>query len=127
MQTYHIMLILLVAHFLSAPALPVLAVNDERNGSSCDNINTCRTLLGIIWSCVTTILLCTWVAIHPNIPQPVDTRRMWFWRRCIHKLSCFFGNKVLMFICALLIPEFILVWAIRQHLMARKIVKENGT
>jgi hypothetical protein len=31
-----------------------------------------------------------------------------------------------MFICALLVPEYVLAWAIRQRLMARKIVNNNG-
>jgi hypothetical protein len=38
-----------------------------------------------------------------------------------------FRDKILLFICALLVPEYILAWAIRQYLMARMIVKENGT
>jgi hypothetical protein len=66
------------------------------------------------------------VAVHPNVPEPVDTQDMGFWRKCVHKTLCFFKNQVVMFICALLVPEYILAWAIRQRLMARTIVKDNS-
>src|SRR5271170_2460999 len=120
------MLFLFSVYLLSARALPAPALDVSGMSSSCKDIDNCRTLLGIIWSCITTIFLCTWVAIHPNIPEPVDTRRMGFWRKWVHKIMCLFGDKAAMFICALLIPEYILAWAMRQHLMARRIVKENG-
>ena len=120
------MLSLIFIHSLSTRAMPVLAVDEASTSSSCKDIDNCRTLLGIIWSCITTILLCTWVAVHPNVPEPVDTRDMGFWRKRANQLSCFFKDKIVMFICALLVPEYILAWAIRQFLMARKIAKKNG-
>jgi hypothetical protein len=64
--------------------------------------------------------------VHPNVPEPVDTQDMSFWHKCVHKTLCFFKNKAVMFICALLVPEYILAWAIRQRLLARKIVKDSG-
>ena len=120
------MLFLFFVHLLAAQALSVPAVDESNTPSSCKDYDNCRSLLSIIWSCITTIFLCTWGAIHPNIPEPVDTRRMNIWRKSIHKALSFFRNKVPMFIYALLVPEYILAWAIRQHLMARKIVRENG-
>src|SRR5277367_4932923 len=120
-------MIFLFVYLLSTRALPVPAVGETSAPSSCKDFDNCRTLLGIIWSCITTIFLCTWVAIHPNIPEPVDTRRMSIWRKGVHKTLNSFGKKMAMFIYALLTPEYILAWAIRQNLMARKIVKENGT
>jgi hypothetical protein len=120
------MLFFFFAHLLSTRTLLVPAVDEASVPSSCKDIGNSRTLLGIIWSCITTIFLCTWVSIHPNIPEPADTRRMSFWRKWVHKITRLFGDKATMFICALLIPEYILAWAMRQHLIARKIVKENG-
>ena len=120
------MLVLFLVHSLSVRALPVPVINELSPPSSCKDYDNCRSLLSIIWSCVTTIFLCTWVAVHPNVPEPVDTRDMGFWRKRAHQLSCFFGDKLVMFICALLVPEYILAWAIRQFLMARKIAKKNG-
>ena len=121
------MLFLFFLYLLSARALPVPGIDKASTPSSCKDIDNCRTLLSIIWSCVTTVFLCTWVAIHPNVPEPVDTSDMDFLAKCVHATSCFFKTKVVMFIYALLVPEYALAWAIRQRLVARKIVKTNGT
>ena len=40
---------------------------------SCDNLYHCRSLLNIIWSCLTTIFLCTWVTVHPDVPDENET------------------------------------------------------
>jgi hypothetical protein len=134
------MLFLFFIHSLSTRATSVPAVEYSSNSSSCKDIDNCRTLLGIAWSCITTILLCTWAAIHPNIPEPelqdepvpdipepVITRIKRFWHKCTHKISSLFRNKILPFICALLVPEYILAWAIRQYFVARWISKRHGT
>lgn len=48
----------------------------------CTDINNYHTLQAIIYSCLSTIFLCTWAALHMNVPRdPKDTvplRRMWF-------------------------------------------------
>jgi hypothetical protein len=128
------MLLLFVVHLLSARALPVPVIDESSPPSSCKDYDNCRSLLSIIWSCITTIFLCTWVAVHPNVPEPVhpnvlepvDAKEMSFWRKRARQLSRFIRNKVVMFICALLVPEYILAWAIRQFLVASRIAKENG-
>jgi hypothetical protein len=121
------MLLLFLIHLLSAMALPIPAVNDESESSSCDNLNNCRSLLGIIWSCLTTVFICTWVAIHPNIPVPEDLEDVKFLQRFQNKISRFLRHKLPLFLVALFIPEYVLAWAIRQRLMARKISKQYGT
>ena len=121
------MLFLFFVYLLSTRALPIPAVDEASTSSSCKDYDNCRSLLSIIWSCTTTIFLCTWVAVHPNVPEPVDTQEMDFWPKCVHKTLCFFKTKVAMFICALLVPEYVLTWAIKQRLMARELVKTNGT
>ena len=35
---------------------------------ACNDIDRCRKLSSLIWSCVTTVFLCTWVALHPDVP-----------------------------------------------------------
>jgi hypothetical protein len=121
------MILLFFLLFLSVKGIPAPVVSDASIELSCNDINNSRTLLGIIWSCITTIFLCTWVAIHPNLPRPIDTTgNTSFWRRRAHQISCFFRDKVVMFICALLVPEYILAWAIRQFIAATRIAKENG-
>jgi hypothetical protein len=121
------MLLLFFLHSLSARALPIPAANDESASISCNDFNNCRTLLGIIWSCLTTVFLCTWVAIHPNMPEPPDSKDRNFLRSCQHKISQFLHDKVLLFLFTLFIPEYVLAWAIRQHLVAREISKDYGT
>jgi hypothetical protein len=58
-----------------------------------------------------TIFACTWIAIHPNVPSP--------------KEGFFLINlrlaTIMMF--ALIAPELIILWAIRQWLMARILAK----
>lgn len=39
----------------------------------------------------------------------------------------FVRERVLLFVVALLVPDYILAWAIRQRLVAYSIVKRNGT
>jgi len=120
------MLLLFLIHFLSARALPIPAANDESESASCIDVNNCRTLLGIIWSCLTTVFLCTWVAIHPNIPAPEEEDAN-FLQSCQHKIAQFFVNKLPLFLFTLFIPEYVLAWAIRQRLTARQISKQYGT
>ncbi|KDQ60380.1 hypothetical protein JAAARDRAFT_126241, partial [Jaapia argillacea MUCL 33604] len=66
---------------------------------------------GIISSCLTTIFTCTWVAIHPNIPSPEESPIEVIVRR------------VILMVMALIAPELVLVWAMRQWFGARRIAK----
>lgn len=68
-----------------------------------------RALNEIILSCFATILACTWSAVHPNVPSPTDC----WWTR--------FKRQVGMMIYALLAPEVITGWALRQRVAAQKI------
>jgi hypothetical protein len=74
--------------------------------ASCDDPDGCRTLWNIFWSCLFTILLCTWVSVHPNIPSP---REKW--------LEIAFRRFGIM-LAALIVPECIIAWAIRQRMLA---------
>ena len=62
-----------------------------------------------------TIFSCTWVAIHPNVPCPKNR----------NPIISFAGHRLPLFICALLVPEFVLAWAIRQFLRARQIANQD--
>jgi len=61
-----------------------------------------RTRLDIVWSCVTTLFICTWVAIHPNIPPRDEGHIRSLWRR------------IKLMLWTLLVPELVLIWAYRQ-------------
>ena len=70
-----------------------------------------RTRFDIIWSCVSTLFICTWVAIHPNIPPRGEGRLRSLWRR------------IGLMLWTLLVPELILIWAYRQWAAARYIAE----
>jgi len=80
---------------------------------SCDDPNGCRSLGDIIHSCIITILLCTWVSMHPNIPSP-DER----WPRIAVR-------RVGLMLLALFVPEAVIAWALRQRQAATELAKEH--
>jgi len=75
------------------------------------DLQHCRTIWNIIWTCLVTISACTWVTVHPNIPAPDESS---------FAVTCLHGEVVLL---ALIMPELIFFWAIRQWLAARRIVR----
>src|SRR5882762_3293768 len=70
-----------------------------------------RSIWDILWSCLATIFACSWVSIHPNIPAPNESSRRIFLRR----LELMFW--------AVIGPEMIITWALRQWLGARHFEK----
>ena len=67
-----------------------------------------------------------WVAVHPNIPCPREREAKNYFQKWIRNpLLSFAEHRLLLFVCALLVPEYVLAWAIRQYLTARKIASEN--
>lgn len=72
----------------------------------CDDINRCRTLSSIIISCASTVFLCTWVSLHPDVPD--DPYEPW-WK--IRNYDGILKNRVAMGLLALLAPEVILMEA----------------
>ena len=112
------MLFLLFLYYLlqgpSTDAGPISTIEHRSlMGNHCNDLAHCRTIWNIVWSCVVTIFSCTWVAIHPNVPCPKKR----------NPLLSFAEHRLPLFICALLVPEYVLVWSIRQFLAARKIAK----
>jgi len=71
-----------------------------------------RSTFEILWSCWATVFICTWTSMHPNVPP----RRQ-------RPLRAFLRNVMLMF-WALVVPELVLTWAMKQWLAARAIEKE---
>ncbi|KAG1848053.1 hypothetical protein DFJ58DRAFT_474296 [Suillus subalutaceus] len=78
---------------------------------------TTRTRWTIVSSSVLTIFACIYTAIHPNIPSPKDNT--------LHILRRRLGIMIM----ALLAPELIVAWAMRQSFSARQVTrqfKESG-
>lgn len=96
--------------------------------SECYDIRTCRTLVAIVQSCLVTILACVWFAVHRNIPEPKEGCELkgnfavkagqWFWYKILNQ-----RQAAIVFIVALLVPEWILAWALRQFFGARSLRK----
>jgi hypothetical protein len=110
------MLIILAVHYLtieSVQALPNIPALDQTIPLACDDIHRCRTIGNILWSCLVTIFACTWIAIHPNIPSPDDK---WF-TLALRRLQ--------FMVMGLIAPELVIVWAIRQWFVARKLAKKH--
>ena len=123
------MLFLILLYYLAlsiraSPIPPMTSRSLESN--SCSDLSHCRTIWNIIWSCIITIFLCTWVAVHPNVPCPEKREeenrfQRWIW----NPLLSFVEHRLPLFVCALLVPEYVLAWAIRQYLSAQKIANGN--
>ncbi|KAH9953500.1 hypothetical protein BC827DRAFT_1146040 [Russula dissimulans] len=93
---------------------PVIPLHERRApGPTCDDPNGCRSLGDIIRSCILTILLCTWVSMHPNIPSPDERWPRIAWRRA--------GLMIL----ALIAPEVVIGWALRQRQAAAELAEER--
>jgi len=102
------------ASTVGLPSLPLIPRDQLQSpGPSCDDPNGCRSLGDVIRSCVLTILLCTWVSMHPNIPSPDERWPPLAWRRA--------GLMLL----ALFVPEAVIAWALRQRQAAAKLAEEH--
>ncbi|KAF8522628.1 hypothetical protein BU17DRAFT_44502 [Hysterangium stoloniferum] len=71
-----------------------------------------RSAADIVCSCLTTILACSWVSVHPNIPSPDDS----WWTIGKQRLKIMFW--------ALIAPELVLIWAMRQYYGAKRISEQ---
>ena len=113
-----IMSIVLTIYFLAsknAQALPIRADQtiDQSAPALCSDIHNCRTIWNIIWSCAVTIFGCTWVAVHPNIP---NGEGKWF-------MAGF--RRLKLMVMAVIAPEMVILWALRQWLAACKLAKKH--
>ena len=122
--------LLFLYYLLQGPSIdpgPILTIeNRSLAGNHCNDLAHCRTIWNIIWSCLVTIFSCTWVAVHPNIPCPKKREANgWIQRYIGNPLLSFAEHRLPLFVCALLVPEYVLAWSIRQYLIARKITKSE--
>ncbi|KAF7975387.1 hypothetical protein HWV62_9597 [Athelia sp. TMB] len=78
---------------------------------TCRDIDGCRTLLNIISSCLSTIFICVWVAVHPDVRSPKDGWGAQLTERIMELCGTF------------LVPEGALGIAVFQYREARKLVK----
>ncbi|KAF5323719.1 hypothetical protein D9619_012950 [Psilocybe cf. subviscida] len=98
-------------------ASPFMSINNYNSQFGVEDNCGCsqgdsRTIIDIVWSCLITILSCTWVSMHTNIPHPDATE--WQVRR----------DRLYLTIGALVAPEIIVLWAMRQWIGARLLSKK---
>ena len=65
-----------------------------------------RTVFNIVWSCLSTIIICAWTCVHPNVP-PANK-----WRARRDRLKIMFWM--------IIAPELVIAWAVRQLFAARE-------
>lgn len=101
----------LVIHYLTSQAVRALplATIAQTSSPTCDIV---RTKTNIVWSCLVTIFSCTWVSVHPNIPEP-DVG-------CI--MNFLYHARLMML--TLIAPELVIMWAMRQWINARRLGKK---
>jgi hypothetical protein len=93
------------------PALKLFSRQSDSETDSCFPNGDSRDTQDIVLSCLATVFTCTWVAIHPNVPGPKDSG----WAQL--------KRRVMTMVYAMLAPEFIAIWALRQWFGARRNVK----
>ncbi|KAI0059876.1 hypothetical protein BV25DRAFT_1918234 [Artomyces pyxidatus] len=87
--------------------------------ATCTDIAVCRTRYTIIWSSLVTILACVWTAVHRNVPAPEKGGESRVWRTMSRVLE---AAKIV--VVTVLVPEWVLAWAVRQLLNAREVRRE---
>ena len=106
-----------IFHGFKTQAAPLINLLPESNTTSVLSTPACicpanqRSIWDILWSCLATIFACSWVSVHPNIPAPHESGRRVFLRR----LELMFW--------AVVAPEMIVTWALRQWTSARRLEK----
>jgi hypothetical protein len=76
-----------------------------------NDVGQWRTAWDIVRSCFITILSCTWVSLHANIPAPGEK-----WKKVKFR-------RLGLTIIALLAPELVVSWALRQRALACRLEK----
>ena len=54
------------------------------SSASCNDVHDCRTVPSIIFDCASTVLLCTWVALHLDVPK--NLQKAW-WEKCLRRIK----------------------------------------
>ena len=95
--------------------LSAIEVNKASNGVEYIFTTNHRSTAAIVTSCLSTILLCTWFTVHPNICG----RRPTQWQ--------VLRAKITLFTWALIMPEVVMMHECYQWFGAREIAKKMGS
>ena len=86
-----------------------------------------RTRSDIVWSCLSTIFLCTWVSLHPDIPKPINMSGFRPSQRIRAHIWRFIRFRLMWVVLAVFAPEMILGRSLMKFFSARDLVKKHGT
>ncbi|CAG7852722.1 SubName: Full=Uncharacterized protein {ECO:0000313/EMBL:CCA73624.1} [Serendipita indica DSM 11827] len=114
---------------VAAYSLSVRASQDvpsNRGESLPSSADQHRSLPGIVFTCLTTILLCIWSSVHINVPEPVDTRGLNSFKRLKIWIKLFVRRNVVPVIITLVFPEWVLGMAVLQFTRATQLAKKIG-
>ena len=100
-------------HYLAGQGVGALPVPNLDRSTSSSDLPHFRTTWNIVSSCVAIIFSCIWVALHPNIPSLDDSPLRIALRRA--KLM----------VMAMIAPELIVLWSMRQWLVSRKLANSD--
>ncbi len=107
---------ILVLVFLFAVDVSGAPDDSDSSGSpACLN----RTEWSIICGCLLTILASTWLAVHPNVPGRDLTKEENLTRWWIPSRTKIMHAELMLI--AILAPEAMVGWAIRQRVVAKKV------
>jgi len=73
-----------------------------------------RNTFEILWSCIFTFVFSAWTTLHPNIPNHEERKA---------SSGAKIARLVWMAFCGLLLPDFVLLSAIVEHIRARLITR----
>ncbi|CCA73626.1 hypothetical protein PIIN_07579 [Serendipita indica DSM 11827] len=111
-----------------ALAIAVYSLSARAASNTTEHLPSCanqyRSLPGIALSCLTTIFLCIWVALHLNVPEPVDTRGLGHLQRLRVWIISFTRCTVVPIFVTLVFPEWVLGMAILQFRKATELAKK---
>jgi len=106
-----VFMIALFRTFGTSMPINIITPRDEPQPMASTPTYRLRTRFDIIWSCIATLFICTWIAIHPNVPPRGEGHIRSFWRR------------LRLMLWMLVVPELILIWAYKQWVAARYVAE----
>ncbi len=105
-----LLLFLLTYHVVQAPDAPSISPHEEAPTNCVDGCSK-RTLLNIIWGCLSTTIICSWATVHPNIPPQEGP-----FKGILRRLE--------LMLWIVVAPEILPAWAFNQRLAATTIRNE---
>ena len=76
-----------------------------------ESLQSKQTLFAVILSCISTIIICTWNSVHPNVPPPNKWNARW--------------NRLALMFWMIVATELVLAWAVKQLFSALRQIRDE--